>query len=524
MSEQDPARFGRRNLLKAFAALPAAAAAPAVLANIPSVPQGFDEAFDVIVVGSGFAGLAAAAAAAEKGAQVLVIEKMPIPGGNSLLSGGMMAIPGSKLQAEQGIKDSPQELEADMTRIGLGLGDPAHIRYVCEHANEAFEWTKSFLGVQWGTELTGKGGHSEKRCLITTKGTGIGIIEPALKKLQELGVQVRTSCFMQTIVRGAHGRVTGLVVREGYEFGKAGSGREKLICARRGVVLAFGGFGADVAYRARLDPKLGSKFLTTNQVGATAEAWREASRAGARIIQADWIQCLPSCSPKETGMGIATHFASISASLFGFWFSSLTGHRFVNEFGDRKLCTDAILNIINKGGKALAFADQDGANHLESLRPGLLAKMLEQGTVKKYADATALCQDYQVDEKELRAQIARYNTALESGLDGDYRRPFDKQAKPISDGPYYVSEMSPKVHHCMGGMATGVDTSVLDVMTDHPIPGLYAAGECVGGIHGAVRIGACAVMDCLVNGRKAGQMAAQSSATGAVLQPVAKKM
>ena len=99
MSEQDPARFGRRNLLKAFAALPAAAAAPAVLANIPSVPQGFDEAFDVIVVGSGFAGLAAAAAAAEKGAQVLVIEKMPIPGGNSLLSGGMMAIPGSKGRA-----------------------------------------------------------------------------------------------------------------------------------------------------------------------------------------------------------------------------------------------------------------------------------------------------------------------------------------------------------------------------------------------------------------------------------------
>lgn len=220
-------------------------------------------------------------------------------------------------------------------------------------------------------------------------------------------------------------------------------------------------------------------------------------------------------------MGIATHFASISASLFGFWFSSLTGRRFVNEFGDRKVCTDAILNIINKGGKALAFADQDGVNHLESLRPGLLAKMLEQGSVLKFEDAKTLCAYYQVNEEEFHDQIARYNTALQSGLDGEFRRPFDKQAKPIGEGPYFVSEMSPKVHHCMGGMATRVDTSVTDVMTDAPIPGLYAAGECVGGIHGAVRIGACAVMDCLVNGRQAGAMASQSSASGASLSPSA---
>jgi len=278
------------------------------------------------------------------------------------------------------------------------------------------------------------------------------------------------------------------------------------------VVLACGGFGADVKYRQKLDPKLGAQFLTTNQPGATSESWREVSRIGARVIQADWIQCLPSCSPLEKGMGKATHFASISGSLFGFWLSSLTGERFVNEFGDRKVCTDAILTVINKGGHALALSDSDGVAHLEKLRPGLFDQMIAEKTVVKYEDAEALAKAYKMDPEVLKKTIAQYNDDLAKQSDSKFGRRFDRSAKPIGSGPYFVSEMSPKVHHCMGGVATAVDTAVLDVMPDKPIPGLFAAGEFVGGIHGAVRIGACAVMDCLVNGREAGRMAAQSKA------------
>ena len=117
-----------------------------------------------------------------------------------------------------------------------------------------------------------------------------------------------------------------------------------------------------------------------------------------------------------------------------------------------------------------------------------------------------------MDPAKLRAAIAEYNDNLAKKSDPKFGRRFDKAAKPIGSGPYYVSRMSPKVHHCMGGVATAVNTSVLDVMTDEPIPGLFAAGEFVGGIHGAVRIGACAVMDCLVNGREAGMEAAKSTA------------
>lgn len=497
-------KVSRRAVLGAASAL----LAPSLVHAAPASERKWDEMTDVLVVGSGFAGMAAALSAAESGAKVMVIEKMPVLGGNSSISGGMFAVPGSSVQKAQGIEDSPEKLEADMARIGQGLGDPEHIRFVCEKAAETFEWTKNVIGVEWNTHLTGKGGHSAARCMVTKQGTGQGILAPCQAKLRAQGVPLRTRVYLEKIFREADGRVTGVQVREGWRFGKPGSGTVKTIGVTRGVVLAFGGFGADVKYRQRLDPKLGAAFLTTNQPGATSEGLRMASRIGANVIQADWIQCLPSCSPVEKGMGLASHFATISGSLFGLWLDSKSARRFVNEFGDRKVCTDAILGVINRGGKALALSDQNGLDQLELVRPGVASKILASGALRKFDSLSDLARAYQMDAKALEATVSRYNALLAGGKDSDFGRRFDAKAKPLGTAPFYVSEMSPKVHHCMGGVATNVQTAVLDVETDQPIPGLFAAGECVGGIHGAVRIGACAVMDCLVNGREAGRRVA----------------
>ena len=271
--------LSRRSLIRGAAVLPAAGLGLVSTADASSSPKPkFDEIYDVVIIGSGFSGLAAALAAREAGASAAVFEKMAFVGGNSSLSGGMFAVPGSSVQKEQGIKDSPEALMADMERIGLGLGDPQHIRFVCEHAAETFEWTRSYIGVDWNPTLTGKGGHSAERCLITRQGTGQGIIVPAVKKLASLGVKPRTGCFMEKILRSPEGRVQGVEIREGYVFGKPAAGTVKRIGARRAVVLACGGFGADVKYRQKLDPKLGAQFLTTNQPGATSESclphWR----------------------------------------------------------------------------------------------------------------------------------------------------------------------------------------------------------------------------------------------------------
>lgn len=102
-----------------------------------------------------------------------------------------------------------------------------------------------------------------------------------------------------------------------------------------------------------------------------------------------------------------------------------------------------------------------------------------------------------MDPAAFEAGIRDYNALVRARKDTAFGRPLEKAAKELAldRGPWYASVMSPKLHHCMGGVTVNAATEVLDVVTDRPIPGLYAAGECTGGIHGAVRIGACAVMD-----------------------------
>lgn len=494
----------------------AASASAASLDAKASASPAFDRTVDVLVIGSGFAGAAAALAAAEAGAEVEIVEKMAFAGGNSALSGGMMAVPGSSVQKKQGIEDSPEKLAADMLRIGQGLGDIELVLALCNDAADTFEWTRRH-GVVWNETLTGKGGHSAKRCMVTKEGTGQGILKPFYAELAQKGVRVRTKTFVSRILRDDpdptdpySGAVTGVELREGYVFGKPDSGELVRVGVRRGIVLAYGGFAADKAYRRRLDPKLSDDLKTTNQPGATSEMWREASRIGAQIIQADWIQCLPTCSPREEGMGLATHFADIAGALYGCWVSTLTGARFASEFADRKVLTDAIIGVMAKGGLALAVADANGVAEMEKVRPGLLKKVIEAGVVTEHASPEALVKAYGMDPAAFEAGLRDYNALVRAGKDTAFGRPLEKAAKELAldRGPWYASVMSPKIHHCMGGVAVSAATEVLDVVTDRPIPGLYAAGECTGGIHGAVRIGACAVMDCLVNGRKAGAAAA----------------
>lgn len=101
--------------------------------------------------------------------------------------------------------------------------------------------------------------------------------------------------------------------------------------------------------------------------------------------------------------------------------------------------------------------------------------------------------------------------AVKTGHDKHYNRYVNKKAVPMGTGPRYVSTMVPKVHHCMGGIYTDMHAHALDIVNDEPIPGLYAAGEASGGVHGAVRLGSCAVTDCIVYGRIAGRNAAKET-------------
>jgi succinate dehydrogenase/fumarate reductase flavoprotein subunit len=144
-------------------------------------PKKWDEEIDVIIVGSGFAGLSAAIEAREAGLSVLVLEKMKGYGGNSTISDGVMAAAGTSLQNQFGIQDTPQKMMADMMKAGLHLNHPELVRTVAENSAETFEWTVDYLGVEYIDRVDQFGGHSIARGHKTKKGAGASLVRMLLK-------------------------------------------------------------------------------------------------------------------------------------------------------------------------------------------------------------------------------------------------------------------------------------------------------------------------------------------------------
>lgn len=511
--ESSAPRMTRRDVLKG-GAFGAAGIASGILgfaaadAEAAVMPKEWHESYDVVIVGSGFAGLAAALEAKKAGSSVAILEKMRAPGGNSIINGGVVSAAGSPLEAAKGIEDSPDLLYKDMLTAGLYLNHPELARMVAEKSNETVQWTITELGVKYRDDLTHEGGHSVPRMYSTHNQSGSAIVLQLLAKLKEMGVQVRTRAFLTRLLRDEDGRVKGVEVRHGYVFPDDKSGQVKYIRASKAVVLATGGFGNDVTFRTIQDPRLTKEVDSTNQPGATSEALREALRIGCTPVQLSWIQLGPWGSPDEKGFGSGPIFAQLGCAMYGLWIDTQTGKRFVNELADRKIRADAILRV---GNKCIAFADATGSAHVPA---DILSRCLESGVVKKYDSLDAIAAAYSIPVAPLKETVKRYDASLATGKDEEWGRYLQKDAKPVETPPFYVMRLMPKVHHCMGGVRINAKAQALDIRNDQLIPGLYAAGEATGGVHGAVRLGSCATLDCLIFGRIAGRNAAAEKPWG----------
>ncbi len=196
--------------------------------------------------------------------------------------------------------------------------------------------------------------------------------------------------------------------------------------------------------------------------------------------------------------------------MYGIWLNTKTGKRFISELANRKLRADKIMELGNKGEKCIAIADENGASAVKEKLP----KLLESGVVKKYGTIEELAKAYNVPADVLKQTVENYNKFVAQGKDDEFGRYMNKNAKPIATAPFYAMRLLPKIHYCMGGININPKAQVLDVAGDKPIPGLYAAGESVGGVHGAVRLGSCATLACLFFGRIAGENAAKEKAWG----------
>jgi flavocytochrome c len=464
-----------------------------------NAPAKWDETHDVIVVGTGFAGLSAAIEARGHGADVLVIEKMPVYGGNSIVNGGDFAAPGSSFQKEAGVEDSPDLMLKDMLAAGLNLNHPDLARVICQRANEALEWARTFIGAEF-TRLNFHGGHSVKRSVQTVNQSGSELVNKLLIKAMESGVRMETRVKM-TCLFTENGRIAGMEVRRGYKWPDEASGTSATIRARRAVILASGGFSRDTSLRQLQDPRITPEFESTNHPGATGEALLEACRAGAMSVHMDWIQLGPWTSPDEPGFGYTPQVCERIVG-YGLMVDPVTGKRFFRETGNRKERADAIIAL---GRPAVILGDTFAIE--SQVVPRGLQKAMETGAVRRFDTLEELAKAYGIPAKPFFEEVARWNKFVEKKKDTDFDCMIFPDAQTTEKAPYYAMRLWPRVHHTMGGLVINTSAQVIG-LDMKPIPGLYAAGEVTGGIHGAVRLGSVAMADGVIFGRIAGQNAA----------------
>lgn len=459
-----------------------------------------DEEFDVIVVGSGFAGLTAAIEARNAGASVVILEKMNAVGGNSVISDGGIAAAGTSLQAEHGIPDTPDIMYADMLKAGLGINYPELVRIVVDQAAEAFEWSRQYLGVEYLDRVDIFGGHSVPRCYTAKNVSGASIIKRMVEKLKQLGIEVRLQTCMKGFVQDCDGRVCGVKVRRGYPGQVFEPGEDILIKARRGVILAAGGFSSDILFRTAQDPRLTGIIESTNKPFATAETLIAALKIGAAPVQLSRIQLGPWASPDEKGYGVGPRFSEYIVFQYGIIVDPATGNRFINELADRRSLADQILAV---GHPCIGLAEEAAV----AASGWDIGKCLQKGVVHSFNSLEDFAAFYEIPDEQLAGTVERFNNGVKAGSDPDFNKPLLESAGPIQCPPYYGIRLWPKVHYTMGGLRIDTNGSVID-LEGQPIKGLFAAGEITGGIHGASRLGSCSITECLVFGRITGRQAA----------------
>jgi flavocytochrome c len=446
-----------------------------------SPPPVWDQSTDIIVVGSGFAGLSAAIEAAQAGCSVVVLEKRDFYGGNSWISGGALAAVDVNMQHRYGIVDSTHLMFADMMRAGR-INDPELVRLVCIHSFDVLQWLRQDMGVKFMDRLEQLGGHSVPRCHTVEDIQGKNIINRMLERAADLNIEIHLNTCMEQLYQTPEGTVMGVEASHNSKFLQ--------IQAKKAVILASGGFSGEAA---------GATVLRTSLSDSTAETLHIAEGAGAALIDMEHLQMLPCASPDEEGRGVAAVFASYVIFPYGFMVNPATGQRFINEWTDRKTRAEAMMALENF---PVGITDQQG---LENVGEMIFDHMNENVT-RRFDTLDLLANYHQIPLIELEETLQTYNDYVEKRRDEAFGKPIPVKAKPLRS-PFYSVRLWPKAHSTMGGVRINPQAAVLD-QAGQVIPRLYAAGEVTGGIHGVCRLGCCAITECLVFGRIAGQQAA----------------
>ena len=440
------------------------------------------KAYDVVVVGSGGAGLAAAIQAHDLGASVVVVEKMSVIGGNTNKASAGMNAAETKFQKLKGIVDSKDLFYNETMTGGKNKNNPELLRYFVENAPDAIDWLDNN-----GIELSGittTGGMSVDRTHRPASGAAVGgyLISGLVKNINRRGIEVMLDSNVTEIITENH-KVVGVKVTE--EDGSIQTIKAKA------VIIATGGFSANREMVEKYRPDL-KGFVTTNHKGATGSGIMILEKLGAGTVDMKEIQIHPTVE-QTTSYLISESIRGGGAILV-----SQIGKRFVNELDTRDKVSAEIIKLPEHYSYILF--DQQVRDENKAVE-----EYVSHDLVVQADSINELAQKLSIDANTLSNTIERYNQFVNTKQDEDYGRTTGMR-HPINKAPYYAIKIAPGVHHTMGGVTINTHTQVLDT-AKNIIQGVFAAGEVVGGVHGANRIGGNAVADIIIFGMQAGRQA-----------------
>ena len=454
---------------------------------------------DVVVIGGGGAGLASAISSMQAGAKkVIVLEKLGYVGGSTNVSEGALNAVDDQRQKAQGIKDSYETFYETTMHGGHDKGDPTLVRFLTSHSMDAVNWLES-LGVKFNDHIGAATGSLGQRSHYPATPYGNTYIRTFEKVIADSNgkIQVLLDTPAVKLIQNKSGRVVGVV---GNNFGS-----KVTVMAKDGVIIATGGFGANVAYRQKVNTGVWKNIKLDNSIGCTniqkaaqGQGLFLAQKVGAKLIGLSDIQIHP-CGTPGTGL-----MENIRTSGRNRIFVNSDGNRFVNEGAARDVLANAIFQqkgrtywiVVNKLRYPTPdFKDRMGASirNMEAL-----GAVVEAPTLDELAKKTGM------NAENLKKAIADYN-AVVSGKAKD-KLGFvanNKDDKQMTEGPWYACRKVPTVHHTMGGIKINVKSQVINTK-GKVISGLYAVGEVTGGIHGSNRLGGNAIADIMTFGHAVG--------------------
>ncbi|MBK5266644.1 MAG: FAD-dependent oxidoreductase [Acidimicrobiia bacterium] len=465
----------------------------------------WDSEFDVVIAGAGGAGLAAAIEAAEAEARTVVFEKQgKIWESSTAINVGMVAFAGTDVQQRLGIEDSSELLYQDLLAVGNNKNDPSLVRAYADHQLDTYRWLKD-IGVRWAEIATAAAGMSRPRGHFSDPLDMVRILK---RQAEQRGATVLFHSAITELITDNQQRVIGVQMRDRVN--------ETRIRARRGVVLATGGFARSADRLAALDRRFVGLAATTG-LGHTGDHLRMAEPLGAYFCDMEYVK--PSYELHVTGDSAA----EICLIFYlGAIIVNRQGRRFVNESIPYKDIGMASLD--QPDGVGVMVFDQkifdralDNTQKASSVIPsenvvlGLDAArirlLVQADTIEELADGI------HIPRQVLKETVERYNNSVASGADTEFGRSHLSASigSPvrIETPPFYAYEAKSHFLATYAGLA--VDASMRVLTHAGHIPGLYAAGEAIGGFHGASYHSGAAVGQALIFGRIAGRNAAQGS-------------